>query len=114
MKLLVVGCASKGRTTFVKRLKKEKALRGLSQSELFFEMDDWTYSPSSNVSPVTFKIWDFSGKVRIKHLNTTGPYHIHFYYYRNFILAIIIGFIQSVQSTLWCSVYETAILVCKN
>ena len=63
MTILVVGCASKGRTTFVKRLMKDKTMKGSSQSNLLFEMDEWTYSPSSNVSPVTFKIWDFSGKV---------------------------------------------------
>ena len=63
MKILVVGCASKGRTTFVKRLMKEKTVRGPPQSNLLFEMDEWTYSPSSNVSSVTFKIWDFSGRV---------------------------------------------------
>lgn len=64
MKILVVGSASKGRTTFVKRLMRERT-RGSFQSNLLFEIDEWTYSPSSNVSPVTFKIWDFSGKVCI-------------------------------------------------
>ena len=63
MKILVVGSGSKGKTTFVKRLIKERATRGSSQNDLIFEMDEWTYSSGSNVVPVTFKIWNFNGKV---------------------------------------------------
>lgn len=65
MKLLVVGCANKGRTTFVKKLMMKKAPKMSSTSDMLFEIDEWTYSPSSTISPVTFEIWDFNAKVRV-------------------------------------------------
>lgn len=62
MKLLVVGCANKGRTSVVKKLGK-KTVWTLTHSNLLFEIDEWTYSPSANASPINFNIYDFSGKV---------------------------------------------------
>ena len=61
----MIGGANKGKTTFVKGLTNKKGSKPLSQSDKLFEIDEWTYSPSSNASPVTFIIWDFSGKVCI-------------------------------------------------
>lgn len=75
IKLLVVGCAYKGRTTFVKKLIKKTSKTSLA-SNLLFEIDQWMYSPSSTVSPVTFEVWDFSGKV-CTHMKQSNVIDIH-------------------------------------
>lgn len=61
MKLLVLGCSKKERTTFVKRLTK-KTMK-TSHGDMVFEMDEWVYSPSSNIPPVTFDVWNLSRNV---------------------------------------------------
>ena len=99
----------------MKKLMK-KTPRAASTSNLLFEIDEWTYQPSSSVTPVTFEIWDFSEKVCITQ-NPTDTYVYNYkslYHFRNLIMVIIIGFIQNEPFTLWCSIYKMAKLVHKN
>ena len=112
MKILVVGSDSKGKTTFVKRMIKEKAIRGSSHSNLIFEMDEWTYSLGSTVAPVTFKIWNFNGKVSVKIVDFSCNI-IMFMHYRN-LMKINAVSTQSMQYILWCLVYKMVILAYRN
>jgi len=63
MKLIVVGCGERGKTTLLRRL------RGLpfegTGRTVGIEIEQWTYptNPSHKQQPITFMTWDFAGQV---------------------------------------------------
>ena len=61
MKLMLVGQAARGKTTFVKRLLGRKVKETDNQSTVGIEVNEWTCKGDAG-PPIQFTLWDFGGQ----------------------------------------------------